>query len=128
VWPRSAVGYLDAIEWRAVSGQPAQPGPATIWGRMRFPLVPDEEPTGLQRILILADSGNGISSVLPWARWLFINTELTVHVAAVAEGEWICLDAHTRVEPRGFGLAASRLFDRHRLVARGAQALFVGAR
>jgi Acyl-CoA thioesterase C-terminal domain/Acyl-CoA thioesterase N-terminal domain len=125
-WPGSTGGYLDAMEWRFAGGKPFAPGPATIWGRMRFPLVPDEEPTGLQRMLILADSGNGASSVLPWTDWRFINPELTVHVAAVPMGEWICLDARTRVDRRGFGLATSRLFDRARLVGRGAQALYVG--
>jgi hypothetical protein len=127
-WPRSPGGYLNAMEWRYVSGEPAVPGPATVWGRMRYPLVPGEEPTGLQRMLVLADSGNGVSSVLPWTEWLFINPELTVHVAAVPEGEWICLDAQTRVDSRGFGLASSRLFDRQRLVGRGAQALFIRRR
>ncbi len=127
-WPGGRSGYLEAMEWRPAGGRPGEPGPATIWGRMRYPLLPDEEPTGLQRVLIIADSGNGVSNVLPWTDWLFINPELTVHVAAVPEGEWICLDAHTRVDPRGFGLAASRLYDRERLVARGAQALYVAHR
>lgn len=121
-------GYLHAMEWRLVSGGWAERGPATIWGRMRHPLVPGEEPTGLQRTIIVADSGNGVSNVLPLGDWLFINPDLTVHFAAEPAGEWICIDARTRVQPRGFGLAASRLFDRTKLVARGAQALFVGPR
>ena len=111
-----------------MSGEPGTPGPATVWARMRYPLVPGEEPTGLQRMFVLADSGNGVSSVLPWTEWLFINPELTVHVAAVAKGEWICLDAQTRVDRRGFGLASSRLFDRERLVGRGAQSLYIAPR
>ena len=127
-WPRSPGGYLNAMEWRYVSGEPATPGPATVWGRMRYPLVAGEEPTGLQRMLVIADSGNGVSSVLSWMDWLFINPELTVHVAAVPQGEWVCLDAESRVDARGFGLASSRLYDRERLVGRGAQALFVGPR
>jgi acyl-Coa thioesterase superfamily protein/acyl-CoA thioesterase superfamily protein len=127
-WPGGRGGYLEAMEWRPAGGRPGEPGPATIWGRMRYPLLPDEEPTGLQRLLILADSGNGVSNVLPWTDWLFINPELTVHVAAVPGGEWICLDAHTRVDPRGFGLAASRLYDRERLVGRGAQSLYIAHR
>jgi acyl-Coa thioesterase superfamily protein len=101
--------------------RPRRAGAGDDLGRIRFPLVPHEEPSGLQRMLILADSGNGVSSVLPWTDWLFINTELTVHIAAIPSGEWICLDAHTRVDPRGFGLAASRLFDRQRRVGRGAR-------
>jgi hypothetical protein len=121
-------GYLHANEWRAAGGDWAQRGPATIWGRMRVPLVPDEVPTGLQRLMTIADSGNGVSNVLPLGEWLFINPELTVHLVAEPAGEWICLDARTRLDRRGFGLAASRLFDRDRLVGRGAQTLFVSQR
>lgn len=121
-------GYFDALEWRAVAGAPPEPGPATVWGRMRVPLVAGEEPTGLQRVLVLADSGNGISGVLPIGDWIYVNTDLTVHLHAVPAGEWICLDAHTRLDARGFGLAASRIFDRGRLVGRAAQSLFVAPR
>jgi len=121
-------GYMRAMEWRFVGGVWAGPGPSTVWGRMRYPLVPDEEPTGLQRVLTLADSGSGVSSVLPFDSWLFINPELTVHLVAPPAGEWICLDAATRVDAAGFGLATSKLFDRDRLVARGAQSLLIAAR
>lgn len=121
-------GYLHAMQWRVAGGDWADRGPATIWGRMGHPLVPDEQPSGLQRVMVVADSGNGVSNVLPLAGWLFINPELTVHIAAEPQGDWICLDARTRLDPKGFGLASSRLFDRHRLVGRGAQSLFVGPR
>jgi hypothetical protein len=121
-------GYLQAMEWREARGSWGSPGAAAVWGRMRLPLIPDEEPSGLQRIMAIADSGNGVSSVLPLESWFFINPDLTVHLAAEPAGEWICLDAHTRVDAAGFGLAASRLFDSERLVARGAQTLYIGPR
>jgi hypothetical protein len=116
------------MEWREARGSWGSPGAAAVWGRMRIPLVPDEEPSGLQRIMAIADSGNGVSYVLPFESWFFINPDLTVHLAAEPVGEWICLDARTRVDAAGFGLAASRLFDRERLVARGAQTLYIGPR
>jgi hypothetical protein len=121
-------GYLNAMEWRHASGVWAEPGAAAVWGRMRHRLVPDETPTGLQRLMAIADSGNGISFVLPLESWFFINTDLTVHLAAEPTGDWMCLDARTRVDAAGFGLASSRLFDRTRLVGRGAQALYIGPR
>ena len=121
-------GYLAAMEWRQAAGIWAGPGAATVWGRMRYPLVDGEQPTGLQRVMAIADSGNGVSFVLPFEKWLFINPDLTVHVGREPVGEWICLDAATTVSERGFGLAASRLFDRDGLVARGAQALYVAPR
>lgn len=121
-------GFLEAMQWRFVAGASPGSGAGTVWGRMPFPLVEGEEPSGLQRLLVVADCGNGVSFRLPLEEWLFINTELTVHLAAPPRGEWICLDATTRLDPSGFGLASSRLFDRTGLVGFGAQTLYVASR
>jgi hypothetical protein len=121
-------GYLSAIEWRSVSGGFTVPGPATLWTRMRYPLVPDEEPSPLERVLIVADSGNGVSWELDIAKWLFINPELTVHLFREAAGEWICLDAQTAISPGGIGLASSVLSDLEGPVGTGAQSLLIARR
>ncbi len=121
-------GYLQAIEWRFGRGHFGEPGPAAAWTRMLHPLVPDEEPSPLQRVLMIADSGNGASSELDLARWLFINPELTVHLHREAVGEWICLDAATTVSDGGVGLATSVLSDQQGPVGVGAQSLLVAPR
>jgi hypothetical protein len=121
-------GYNTAMEWRFVEGAFLEPGPATVWMRMRHPLVPDEEPSPLQRVLIAADSGNGVSSLLDWRRWLFINPDLTVYLHRPPVGEWVCLQARTTLEPAGLGLAESIIFDRTGPVARGLQSLFIAQR
>jgi hypothetical protein len=121
-------GYLSAIEWRGVHGSFRAPGPATIWGRMRYPLVPDEEPGPLERVLAIADSGNGASWELDITRWHFINPELTVHLHRQAAGEWICLDAQTTISPGGAGLATSVLSDLDGPVGVGAQSLLIAPR
>jgi hypothetical protein len=121
-------GYLSAMDWLPVAGGFEQPGPTTVWARMRYPLVAGEHPTGLQRLLAVADSGNGVSWQLDLSRWLFINTELTVHVLRPPTGEWICLDAVTQVGADGTGLATSQLSDDHGGVGRGAQALLIRPR
>ena len=121
-------GYMSAIEWRPARGAIAQPGPAVVWTRMRYPLVPDEEPSPVERVLVTADSGNGISSELDISRWLFINPELTVHLHREPAGEWICLDATTAITPGGAGLATSRLSDLDGPVGVGAQSLFITPR
>jgi hypothetical protein len=127
--PRNWVdGYLSAIEWRAVSGGLTKPGPGTVWTRMRYPLVPDEKPSPLERVLIIADSGNGVSWELDITRWHFINPELTVHLHREAEGEWICLDAQTAISPGGVGLATSVLSDLSGPVGVGAQSLLIAPR
>jgi hypothetical protein len=121
-------GYANAIEWRWARGGWTDRGPATVWTRMRIPIVEGEEPTPCQRVMVVADSGNGASNVLDWSRYLFINTELTVHFVREPVGEWVLLDARTQLAEGGAGLAASVLSDWSGPVARGAQALFVAPR
>lgn len=121
-------GYLDAMEWRPLVGGLDVPGPSTAWVRQRVPLVAGEEPTGLQRLLTVADSGNGLSNRLDPTRWWFINTDLAVHVQRDPVGEWIGLDANTVIGPDGIGTATSVLHDRDGQVAVGAQALMVRPR
>jgi hypothetical protein len=121
-------GYLQAMEWRWLRGHFTEAGPATVWTRMRIPLVEGEEPTPTQRVLVTADSGNGVSGVLPLAGWLYVNTELTVHLLRPPVGEWVCLDAVTEIGPTGGGVAASTLSDAAGPVGRGAQALLVRPR
>jgi Thioesterase-like superfamily len=121
-------GYGDAVELRFAAGGWEIPGPATVWSRLRVPVVAGEQPTGLQRVLAIADSANGVSAVLPLEEWLYINPELTVHVRRAALGEWICLDAETTISEGGAGVARSTLSDDDGVVAVGAQALFVAPR
>jgi hypothetical protein len=121
-------GYGAAVEFRFAAGGWSRPGPATAWTRLRVPVVAGEEPTGLQRVLAVADSGNGISAVLPWEEWMFINPELSVHLRREARGEWICLDAETTIAPGGTGLARSVLSDAEGVVGHGAQSLLVAPR
>jgi hypothetical protein len=122
-WPYS--GYLHSVEWRFARGGWDDSGPATAWTRLRVGIVPDEEPSPLQRVLAVADSGSGISWELPFTDWLFINPELTVHVQREAQGEWISLGAETTIARGGTGLARSVLCDERGPVAYGAQSLLV---
>ena len=95
---------------------------------MLHPLVEGEAPTPLQRVLAVADSGNGVSALLAWDAYFFINTELTVHVLREPRGEWVCLSARTDIAEGGAGLATSVLSDPDGPVARGAQSLLIAPR
>jgi Thioesterase-like superfamily len=121
------VGYHTAMEWRFVAGSFLEAGPATIWLRMRHPLLPGEAPSPLVRVLAAADSGNGVSAALEYRQWLFINADLTVYLVRPPVGEWIALEAATTVAD-GVGLARSVIHDEQGPVGRGLQALFVDRR
>ena len=122
------VGYHTAMEYRFVSGSFLEPGPATVWMRMREPLVAGEEPSPLQRVLAAADSGNGVSATLDLGSFIFINVDLSVHLHRVPAGEWVGLDAITLPEPNGVGLADTALHDEQGPIGRAAQTLLVRAR
>ncbi|CAM3777936.1 thioesterase family protein [Smaragdicoccus niigatensis] len=121
-------GYLDAMEIRPISGALDIPGPSVAWMRQRVALVEGEAPTGLQRLFAVADSGNGLSSLLDPTRWWFINTELTVHIQRVPVGEWIGMDAKTVVGPAGVGTALTTIHDLQGQVGKGSQALMIRPR
>lgn len=121
-------GYLQSVDWRWVDGRFETPGPATVWTRMRVTLVDGEEPTPTERVMVVADSGSGISSVASPQDLLFINPELTVHFARPPTGEHIWLRARTELDPGGSGLAVSVLGDRLGAMATGAQSLLVEPR
>jgi hypothetical protein len=123
-----SVGYHTAMEWRSVGGGFLEPGPATVWMRMGCALVAGEEPTPLQRTLVAADVGNGISAVLDWRRYLFINVDLSVHLERMPEGEWVCVDAVTLPQRNGIGSAESVLSDQRGRIGRAAQALMIAER
>jgi Acyl-CoA thioesterase C-terminal domain/Acyl-CoA thioesterase N-terminal domain len=120
--------YLGSLEWRFVSGQFGELGPAVSWARMRHPLIGDEATSPLARVLVLADSGNGISGIMPFATSLFINVELSVHLVALPSTDWVCLDATTRVGTSNRGLAFADLWGENGWIGRSAQALLIGSR
>jgi len=122
------VGYQTAMEVRFVSGSYLKPGPARAWMRMRGSLVEGEEVSPLDRVLVAADSGNGVSASLDYRRWLFINADLSVALQRLPRGEWVGLDAATYAEPDGIGLSDTRLHDEHGAIGRATQSLLVGER
>jgi hypothetical protein len=120
------VGYHTAMDYRFVHGGFLELGPALVWMRMRGSLVEGERPSALERLMVVADVGNGVSAELDWREYLFINTELTVHLLRPPDGEWVGVDAQTHVD--GVGLAESVLFDERGRIGRGAQTLLVRPR
>ncbi len=113
------------MELRFVEGHMNEPGPATVWFRLRCPVVLGEPPSPWQRVAAAADFGNGVGSELDFASSLFINPDLTVSIHRPPEGEWVCLAARTRFGTPGIGAAESELWDVHGRIGRAVQSLLV---
>jgi hypothetical protein len=120
--------HLTAMDIRFVEGSDFGLGPARAWFRLTRPLIDDEPPSPLTRALAAADFGNGVSRAVDFDAYLFVNTDLSVHLHREPEGEWVLLDARTRLEPSGAGLAQSALSDERGQIGLAAQSLFVAAR
>ena len=128
-WPGDdEIAYRDALDWRWVHGSFGEPGPACVWSRVKYPLVAGEEITPLERLLVMADAASGVSAMLDWHKWLFVNLDLGIHVERPPRGEWMAMDAQTRIGDEGAGLCTSVLSDGLGRVGVSTQSLLVERR
>ena len=121
------IGYHDLIEGRIAQGV-AFRGPSAVWFRLRHPVLAGEEPSALERVAVAADSGNGISAILDFHRYIFVNSDLSINLLRQARGEWICIAARTLLGPEGGGLAEARIFDAQGMIGRSTQSLAIRLR
>jgi len=120
-------GYSQLVETRVAAGSMFR-GPCAIWFRLRHPIVEGESPLPAERVAVAADSGNGISAILDFRKYLFVNSDLTINLLRRPEGEWMCIEAATLLGPDSGGIAESRIYDTRGLIGRGTQSLAVRAR
>ena len=124
---RSGLAYhLLGVEIRAPGRHELAPNWA--WVRLRLPLVPGEQPSGLVRVCAAADFPNGISYVLDAREMSYVNPDLTVYMHRLPIGEWVMVDARTWLQPRGTGWAEGALYDERGRIGRSIQALLVEPR
>lgn len=127
-WWQDEVAYHRAFEWRLISGDVNAPGPAAVWTRQTAELVAGQAPTGLQRMLAMADAASGVSWTLAWDAYLFPNLDYSLHLERPPAGEWMAMDAVTRIGPAGAGQCTAVLFDRDGRVGTSTQTLMVAKR
>lgn len=124
--------HSHGAEHFIVNGSWSDPGPISLWVRLTTVLVAGEHPSGVQRAAAAADFGNGVSSSIDFEQFLFINPDLSVHLARPPVGEWIGMVSHSRygtdTMSAGAGFAESELYDADGRVGRSVQSLFVDPR
>ena len=128
-WVKAERGmfYPDATEIRHVSGERGS-GYVAGWIRLRGDMFPGEPPSPLARTAAAADFANGMSAGLSFSDWLFVNTELSIHLYREPVGEWIGLDARSVTDRSGAGLSTAELHDEHGPFGVCAQSLFIEPR
>ena len=121
-------GYGRSIDWRFTRGGFDSLGAADVWARVRLPLVDGIALTGQDRVLILADSANGLSLSLPLKQWFSIPPTMTATLLRPPAGEWVHLACRTYLTDDGVGLARADLSDPDGLIGEVAQPLLVQKR
>jgi len=121
------VSYHAAMETRLVRGAWGS-GRAAAWMRQRMPLVAGTETSPLERVLVAADSGSGVSAAIEHARVTAINADLSVSVHRPLQGEWVGMESLSLYEDNGLGLADTRLHDARGPIGRALQSLVVERR
>jgi hypothetical protein len=120
--------HLVGVEIRTPHEARGELAPNCAWFRLKLPLVPGEEPSGLVRVCAAADFPNGISYVVDPRKIAYINPDLTVYIHRLPLGEWVMVDERTWLQPYGTGLAEGALYDEKGRIGRCVQALLVEPR
>ena len=121
-------GFGSGVSANIVRGTWGEPGAAAVWFRAERPIVDGEETSPLMRAALTADFSNGVSSVLDFQKFTFINADLSVSFSRNPVGSWILLDAETWVGDSGGGLACARLADRDGYFGRAVQSVLIERR
>jgi hypothetical protein len=121
-------GYLHAVTWELTAGSFAEPGPATTWTRLRVPLLNDAPTSGVERAVVVADAGSGISAWADPSTLVFVNTEITLHLTSEPIGEDVWMDSRTTLDPAGIGHAHTVLGDHTGSIGAADATLFVAPR
>ena len=124
---REPLGYHTAMESRLALGHFGR-GRVAIWMRQRMPLVAGAAPSPVERVLVAADSGSGVSAGIEHASHTAINFDLTVALHRPLHGEWVGLDSISTYEPAGLGLADTRIVDVRGPIGRALQGLVIERR
>jgi len=124
-WPGGFIRSLDAAV-ADVDGS----GRRVAWLASPVSLLP-AEPDGtpgagpLPSFLRLVDSANGIAARVDPRRWLFPNTDLTIHLWRTPTGDKVGFDTGATLGPAGVGVTHTVLHDEHGPVGLAAQVLTV---
>lgn len=117
--------YGDALEWRFAEGGFDRLGPATVWTRPRIPLIEGREIDGLESLILMIDSANGVSTELDILKWTFVPVDMTVGLSRQPQGPWLGMSACTTMENNGVGQSSTIAFDGRGKVGQSIHTLFV---
>lgn len=98
-------------------------GQGVAWLKLPLPLVQGVETSPTVMAATLCDFGNGVGQLNLSSELGCINTDVTLYLHRSPVGEWLGLDARSRMQGTGVGLVETTLFDRQGPVGKILQAI-----
>ncbi|HEY0940866.1 MAG TPA: thioesterase family protein [Steroidobacter sp.] len=120
--------FGTGVTLRSVRSSFGELGPGAAWFRAQRPIIADQPNSPLMCVALTGDFCNGVSTLLDFEAWTFINADLTINLARMPVGEWILLDAQTWLGDHGAGLAFAKLGDERGYFGRAIQSLVIERR
>jgi len=108
-----------AVVIEGVSGA----GKGTAWMKLPLPLVQGVATSPAVMAATLCDFGNGVGHLNLSSDLGCINTDISLYLHREPVGEWLGLDARSRMEGTGIGLVETTLFDSQGAVGKLLQAI-----
>ncbi|KAF0804998.1 hypothetical protein A6D6_02630 [Alcanivorax xiamenensis] len=107
------VALIDGVEGR---------GRGRAWMRLPVPVIEGAPCSTVVRAATLSDFGNGVGQLKVAGDIGTINADISLYLHRDPRGDWLGLDARSRMEDNGNGLVETTLFDEHGPVGRVLQA------
>lgn len=103
--------HIDGLEKRSIDRGWESMGPGRAWFRLLHDIVDGEEHLPTSAFVAVADTANGLSSVLDGDHWVWVNPDLTVAFSRPPNGEWTGMEAAADPQTHGVGLVHATAFD-----------------
>jgi hypothetical protein len=98
-------------------------GQGLAWLKLPMPLVQGVKTSPAVMAATLCDFGNGVGQLNLSDDLGCINTDISLYLHREPVGEWLGLDARSRMEGTGIGLVETTLFDSQGAVGKLLQAI-----
>jgi hypothetical protein len=121
-------GFIRAMDLRRHQPEPRNGVPAVSWTRLRCRVVEGRDPSPFLRLAASSDFVSGTANGLDFSRYVSINPDVNVLLARVPEGEWIGMEAVTRIADDGIGHSRGTLHDLRGPVGEAGSSLYVAPR
>lgn len=104
-------GFMELLDSAVLRHNDFGPGISEAWLRYRGEVLEGEAVTPFVRAAMFADFGNGLAPIVDPAHFMYMNADITLHLARMPRGDWMHLQARTVDGGAGVAMVGVELAD-----------------